>query len=87
MLAGVPAPVVEALRRLFREVVLERLRRLALRRLPLAFYGLAFSIRRCTEETAVDYNKKRKGELSYYPLFCTVALATSVRYHQASWWH
>jgi len=73
MLAGVPAAAVEALRRLLRELVLERLRRLRLRRVTLDFDGSASSTRRWAEGTAVGYNKKRKGERSYYPLFCTVA--------------
>lgn len=64
---------VEKLRALVRSLVLERLRTLWLARVTLDFDGSVQSGRRCAEGMAVGFNKKRKGERSYYPLFCTIA--------------
>jgi len=64
---------VEHLRRLLRELLFERLAILGLARVTLDFDGSVLSTRRRAEGTAVGYNKKRKGERSYYPLFCTIA--------------
>ncbi len=64
---------VENLRHAIRRLVLERLVPLALRRLTLDFDGSVLGTRRRAEGTAAGYNKKRKGERSYYPLFCTLA--------------
>ena len=61
------------LRRVIRRLVLERLVPLGLRRLTLDFDGSVLGTRRWAEGTAPGYNKKRKGERSYYPLFCTLA--------------
>lgn len=63
----------ENLRRMIRRLVLERLASLGLRRLTLDFDGSVLGTRRWAEGTAPGYNKKRKGERSYYPLFCTLA--------------
>ncbi len=63
----------ENLRRVIRRLVLERLVPLGLRRLTLDFDGSVLGTRRWAEGTAPGYNKKRKGERSYYPLFCTLA--------------
>jgi hypothetical protein len=73
MLAHADARSVEAVRRLLRELLFERLAILGLARLTLDFDGSVQSTRRHAEGTAVGYNKKRKGERSYYPLFCTIA--------------
>jgi hypothetical protein len=74
MLAAMSAAAVAAaLRRLLRELLFKWLKKLRLRHVTLDFDGSAFSSRRWPEGTAVGYNKKRKGERSYYPLFCTVA--------------
>lgn len=63
----------ENLRRLMRELLFERLSVLGPARLTLDFDGSVLSTRRHAEGTAVGYNRKRKGERSYYPLFCTIA--------------
>jgi len=63
----------ENLRRLMRELIFERLAILGMSRLTLDFDGSVLSTRRRAQGTAVGYNKKRKGERSYYPLFCTIA--------------
>lgn len=64
---------VRRLRELSSSVVVNRVVQEALNRVTLDFDGSVFSTRRHAEETAVGYNKKRKGARSYYPLFCTVA--------------
>jgi len=69
---------VQAVRRLLRELVFERLAILGLARLTLDFDGSVQSTRRHAEGTAVGYNKKRKGARSYYPLFCTIAQTAQV---------
>ena len=64
---------VEALRATCRTVVLERLQKLRLARVTLDFDGSVISTSRYAEGTAVGYNKKKRGQRSYYPLFCTLA--------------
>jgi hypothetical protein len=78
MLQHADARTVEKVRRLLRELVFERLASLGLTRLTLDFDGSVQSTRRHAEGTAVGYNKKRKGERSYYPLFCTIAQTSQV---------
>jgi len=63
----------DKLRQLLTDMVLERLRSLALPRVTLDFDGSVQSTKRRAEGTAVGFNKKKKGARSYYPLFCTVA--------------
>jgi hypothetical protein len=64
---------VGKLRQLLAEMVLDRLKGLALPRITLDFDGSVQSTKRRAEGTAVGFNKKKKGARSYYPLFCTVA--------------
>jgi len=65
---------IERLRTLCRNLVIERLKKMAIYRITLDFDGSVFSTQsRTTEGTAVGYNRKRKGARSYYPLFCTLA--------------
>ena len=64
---------VERVRRLCRELVLERLVALGPRRITLDFDGSVIGTGRWSEGTAVGFNRKKKGQRSYYPLFCTVA--------------
>jgi hypothetical protein len=78
MLKEADARSVENLRRCMREMVFQRLILLGLTRLTLDFDGSVQSTRRHAEGTAVGYNKKRKGQRSYYPLFCTVAQTSQV---------
>jgi hypothetical protein len=63
---------VENLRQVVRGLVLERIKNLQ-GRLTLDFDGSVLSTRRKAEGTAVGFNKKKKGNRSYYPLFCTLA--------------
>lgn len=72
-LAEAGAESVERVRRLCRELVLERLVALAPRRITLDFDGSVIGTGRWAEGTAVGFNRKKKGQRSYYPLFCTVA--------------
>ena len=71
-LDGMNKTAVRELRRLSRSLVLERLKH-APARLTLDFDGSVIGTTRMAEGTAVGYNKKKKGQRSYYPLFCTVA--------------
>lgn len=72
-LEGVDKMAVRELRALSRSLVLERLQALAPARLTLDFDGSVLGTTRLAEGTAVGYNRKKKGQRSYYPLFCTVA--------------
>ena len=78
MLKNADARSVDNLRRLLRDMLFERLATLGLARITLDFDGSVLSTRRRAEGTAVGYNKKRKGERSYYPLFCTIAQTAQV---------
>ena len=64
---------VAKLRFLTRDLILERLGGLCPARVTLDFDGSVLSTGRRAEGTAVGFNKKKKGQRSYYPLFCTVA--------------
>ena len=72
-LASVDASSVDHLQHLLRSMVLDRVQTLALRRLTLDFDGSVIGTCRFAEGTAIGFNKKKKGQRSYYPLFCTVA--------------
>jgi len=72
-LAGLDATGVANLRNLIRQRVLGRLAALGLARITLDFDGSVLSTGRFAEGTAVGFNRKKKGQRSYYPLFCTVA--------------
>lgn len=73
ILASVDADGVACLRQLSRQLVLERLAQLNLRRVTLDFDGSVIGTGRRAEGTAVGFNRSKKGQRSYYPLFCTVA--------------
>jgi hypothetical protein len=60
-------------RGLLSSVVVDRLAQEQLARVTLDFDGSVLSTRRRAEGTAVGFNRKRKGDRSYYPLLCTVA--------------
>ncbi len=72
------AKSIENLRSLLSGMVVERLRKLDLRRITLDFDGSVQSTTRRAEGTAVGYNTKKKGNRSYYPLFCTIAQTSQV---------
>ena len=50
-----------------------RLVALGLSRVTLDFDGSVIGTGKSAEGTAVGFNRKKKGQRSYYPLFCTVA--------------
>jgi hypothetical protein len=72
-LAGLDDASVAHLRRLVRQRVLDQLGAMELARLTLDFDGSVLSTGRFAEGTAVGFNRKKKGQRSYYPLFCTIA--------------
>ena len=72
-LANLDDRSVSNLRELSRQRVLDQLSRLRLARLTLDFDGSVLSTGRFAEGTAVGFNRKKKGQRSYYPLFCTIA--------------
>jgi hypothetical protein len=49
-----------------------------LSRVTMDFDGSVISTSRYAEGTAVGYNTHKKGERSYYPLFCTIAQTAQV---------
>ena len=53
--------------------MLDRLRLLSLCRLTLDFDGSVIGTGRFAEGTAIGFNRKKQGQRSYYPLFCTLA--------------
>jgi len=72
-LAGTDSRSVEQLRALIRQQTLQQLETVGLARVTLDFDGSVLSTGRFAEGTAVGFNSKKKGQRSYYPLFCTVA--------------
>jgi hypothetical protein len=64
---------VQRLHRLLRELVLVRLSALCVGCVTLDFDGSVIGTSRHAQGTAVGFNRKKKGQRSYYPLFCTVA--------------
>jgi hypothetical protein len=72
-LASTDQASAQQLRRLCRQLVLERLARLGLNRITVDFDGSVLSTGRFAEGSAVGFNRKKKGQRSYYPLFCTLA--------------
>ena len=73
MLAGASTAAVENLRELLQRWVLDRVAVLGLARITLDIDGSVQSTGRFAEGTAVGYNKKKRGQRSYWPLFCTIA--------------
>jgi len=72
-LSGMDSRSVEQVRTLIRQRTLEQLETVGLARVTLDFDGSVLSTGRFAEGTAVGFNNKKKGQRSYYPLFCTVA--------------
>jgi Transposase DDE domain group 1 len=64
---------VEQMRALNRSMVSDRLAQTSLARVTADFDGSVTGTSRKAQGTAVGYNKKKKGQRSYYPLFCTIA--------------
>ena len=64
---------VKRFSRLSQQLVIDRCVEEKLTRITLDFDGSVISSKRYAEGVAVGYNKNKKGERSYYPLYCTVA--------------
>jgi hypothetical protein len=64
---------VERVQDFSRHHVIEQLGSASPSRVTADFDGSVISTKRHAENTAVGYNKKSKGQRSYYPLFCTIA--------------
>ena len=77
-LSGADEKSVNALQGLLSNLVLERLSLLDVKRVTLDFDGSVIGTGRYAEGTAVGFNRKKKGQRSYYPLFCTVAQTSQV---------
>ncbi len=69
---------IEKIRQICRELVLERIRKIKVYRITIDFDGSVQSTGRKAEGTAIGFNKKKKGQRSYYPLFCTIAQTAQV---------
>lgn len=72
-LARVDDKSILKIRQMCREMLLARLQALRLVRVTLDFDGSVLSTGRMAEGAAVGFNKQKKGQRSYYHLFCTVA--------------
>lgn len=58
---------------LLRDLILDRIRSLSVTHLTLDFDGTVIGCGRQAEGSAIGFNRKKKGQRSYYPLFCTLA--------------
>ena len=77
-LAAMDEKSVEQLQGLQQRLVLDRLRLMTLARITLDFDGSVIGTGRFAEGTAIGFNRKKKGQRSYYPLFCTLAQTAQV---------
>jgi len=64
---------VDNLHLLLGDMALERLSKLGIRRITIDFDGSVIGTSRFAEGAAVGFNRKKKGQRSYYPLLCTIA--------------
>lgn len=78
LLASADPQSVTAVRQVCRDLVAERLAQIEPQRLTVDFDGSVISTGRYAEGTAVGFNRQKKGQRSYYPLFCTVAQTSQV---------
>jgi len=69
---------VEKVQRLQRALVVEGLEREQLARVTLDFDGSVLGTCRLAEGAAIGFNRKKKGQRSYYPLYSTVAQTAQV---------
>ena len=74
---------VKAQRAVLRATVGDRLKQVAPARITVDFDGSVEGTNRKAQGTAVGYNRKKKGQRSYYPLFCTIAQTGQV----FDFWH
>jgi len=69
---------IEKVQRLQRALVVDALEREQLARITLDFDGSVLGTCRQAEGVAIGFNRKKKGQRSYYPLYCTVAQTAQV---------
>lgn len=60
-------------RHLLKHMVMEQFLKHRIKSVTADFDGTVISTKRHAENTAIGFNKKKKGLRSYYPLFCTIA--------------
>ncbi len=72
-LAQIDAQAINKVRHCNRDIVLGRMQEECFTRITLDFDGSVLSTGRKAQGAAVGYNKKKKGQRSYYPLYCTIA--------------
>jgi hypothetical protein len=72
-MARVDSESIGKIRQACREMMIARLQALGVVRVTLDFDGSVLSTGRQAEGVAVGFNKQKKGQRSYYPLFCTIA--------------
>jgi hypothetical protein len=77
-LASMDTASVEAIQTLSTNIVTHRLSELGISRVTLDFDGSVIGTSRYCEGAAVGFNRKKKGQRSYYPLLCTVAQTSQV---------
>jgi Transposase DDE domain group 1 len=82
-LAQMDATSVKAQRAALRSVNGARLKAMAPARITLDFDGSVSGTNRKAQGAAVGYNKQKRGQRSYYPLFCTIAQTGQV----FDFWH
>jgi hypothetical protein len=73
ILATTDKTSVVQMRAMLRTLVRDRLVQIAPARITADFDGSVCGTSRKAQGTAVGYNKRKKGQRSYYPLFCTIA--------------
>ncbi len=73
MLGEVDCQSLERMREMNHFVCLSRLQEEGIKRITLDLDGSVQSTSRHAEGTAVGFNKKKKGERSYYPLLATIS--------------
>ena len=78
VLSGSDQRCVDAVGRLARTMVLDRLEAQSFRLVTTDYDGSVQSTKGHAEGTAVGFNKKKKGARSYYPLLCTIPQTAQV---------
>lgn len=69
---------VSNIERLQQSMVLETIAKQELARVTLDFDGSVLGTCRHAEGVAIGFNRKKKGQRSYYPLYCTIAQTAQV---------
>ena len=78
MLGDFDQPALDRFHDFNSSLVIDRLKNEQLSRVTIDFDGTVLSTNRHAEGTSVGFNKKKKGQRSYYPLFATIAQTTQI---------